>query len=368
MIELDFELRRGAFTLEAKLAVREKATGLIGPSGSGKTTLLLALAGILKPRRGVIRLTGERDFFDSSRGSDRPGEKRRVGVVFQENLLFPHLNVRDNLLFGYRRTDPALRRLRPEEVFDLLGLGDLLERGVGSLSGGEARRTAIGRALLASPCLLLLDEPLTGLDLALRDRVLACLLRLKNELSIPMLFVSHRFSDLAAVADTLALLAVEPGPEGGRLARVSPLGPPYEKLVEAGRVASLGPLETVIPGVALESPPGAGYSVVLGEGLRMYVSTAGIAPGTRCYVTLRADEVILAQGELPKLSSRNVWPGRVETVRRLDGVVVVTLDVGPRILAEVTGEAARDLDLAPGIEVRAIVKARSLRATALGRE
>lgn len=363
MIELDILIRRDGYSLEATFTSQARVTGLIGPSGSGKTTLLSALAGILRPVSGRIEAPGGQVYFDSARGVDVPVEHRRLGMVFQENLLFPNLNVRDNLLFGHRYTPPEQRRLRPEEIFSLLDLGPLLERGVASLSGGEARRVAIGRALLTSPVMLLLDEPLTGLDGRLRDRVLAYLLRLKQELSIPMIFVSHRFQDIFHLADSVALLEVRQDEKGEKKARVATIGPPRSVIAEAEKTVGIGPLETIIPGTVVEY--GSGCSLVQGGGLRMHVASSH-APGARCYVTLRADEIILACQRPPALSSRNVWKGSVMEVKELEHTTVVTVDVGERIAVEVTREAVRELELIAGADVYAIVKARSLRTVELG--
>lgn len=368
MIELDFQIRQGSYTLDARLSSTDQVTGLIGPSGSGKTTLLMALAGIIRPTGGLIGIKGGATFFDSGRGINLPIEKRRVGVVFQDDLLFLHLNVRENFLFGYNRTEPGLRKLHPQEICHLLDLGLLLERGTGELSGGEARRVAVGRALLTSPCLLLLDEPLTGLDVRLRDRILAYLLRIKSELSIPMVYVSHSYSDILAIADSVALIDVETDSQSRKHARVAALGHPYDIIAEAGKVASIGPIETVIPGELVATDPEAGYSVVRGEGIEMHVSPDRENSGKQCYVTVRADDIILSVGEVPKLSSRNVWTGKIGKIERLKDTYVVTLDVGNKIRAAVTAEAVRELGLEPGKTVHAIVKAKSLRAVVLGPE
>ena len=366
MIDLDFQLQRGPFTLDVSLSSDSRVTGLIGPSGGGKTSLIMALIGILKPSRGSIGIRGQHEFFNSARGVNLPIEKRRLGVVFQENLLFPHLNVKENLLFGYKRTDPALRRLQPEEIFELLDLGTQLDRGVGNLSGGEQRRVAIGRALLTSPCLLLLDEPLTGLDVNLRDRILAYLLRLKKELSIPMIYASHSFNDISTVADSVALLTVETNEHNRKHSRVSRLGHPLDILSEAAKVVSIGSIETVIEGEIVSTNPLTGHSVVHSEGLEMYVSPDNKTPGSRCYVTIRADDIIISVGEPPKLSSRNVWAGTIKAFENFQNTVVVTIDVGHRIRAALTEESVRELGLAEGMKVHAIVKAKSLRTVVLG--
>ena len=365
-LEMDFRLERGDFSLELSLTTNEKVTGLIGPSGSGKTTILMALIGILRPRSGYIRILGESELFNAEKGVSLPIEKRRLGVVFQDNLLFPHLNVRDNLLFGYRRTDPANRRLEPEEIFDLLDLRRLLERGVQSLSGGEQRRVAIGRALLTSPSMLLLDEPLTGLDANLRDRILAYLLRLKSELSIPMVYVSHSFADISAVCDKVALIDVSLDERHHKHSAVRSLKNPREAFTEAGVMLKAGPIETIIEGRIENVDKAAGYTLVRSGALELYVTgTPGLA-GNKCYVTVSADDIILALGQPPRISSRNVWRGRIEAIEKFEEQTLVTVDVGRRIRTVLTAESARELELVPGGEVFVIVKANSLRSVVVG--
>ncbi|MDN5923608.1 MAG: ATP-binding cassette domain-containing protein [Xanthomonadales bacterium] len=199
MIDIDIELQRGDFQLDVTLASSTAALALFGPSGSGKTSILMALAGLLRPARGHITL-GQQTVFDSARDINLPPRKRGLGVVFQDLRLFPHLSVRDNLLYA-----------RAAQGFDatvsMLGLGSLLARKPDSLSGGEARRVAMGRALLAQPTALLLDEPLTGLHRAARDEVLHYLRKLKTELQLPLLLVSHQDDEVMALADAVALIA-----------------------------------------------------------------------------------------------------------------------------------------------------------------
>ncbi|MBN2290442.1 MAG: molybdenum ABC transporter ATP-binding protein [Candidatus Glassbacteria bacterium] len=365
MIELAIRVNRGGYSLEADLTSRDQATGLYGRSGSGKTTILSALAGIIRPGDGHIAVLGG-IVFDRNSGVDLAPEQRRLGVVFQDNLLFPHLSTLDNLLFGYRRVPANQRSLSPGEIFDLLDLAPLLNHRVDQLSGGEARRVAIGRALLCSPRMLLLDEPLSGLDTALQHRVLAYLLRLKSELGIPMIYVSHSFPDLCVLTDRVALLKVETTRRGLRLGRVAAVGTPYEIMPEVEKTDSLGPLETVIPGSVRETRPELGYSVVQAQELSLKVPHDNLHVGDRVYVTVQADEIILSTGELPRLSARNVWPGTVVELQRMTGTTLATVDVGVPLLVELTAEAVEHLGLEPGAAVRALVKTKSLRTAVIG--
>jgi len=213
VIELDFELRRGEFSLQLALHSQARALALFGPSGCGKTSTLHAVAGLLQPGRGRVTLD-ERVLFDARRGENIPVARRRLGVVFQEARLFPHLSVRDNLRFGMPRDS---RSQRFDDAVQLLGLHALLRRKPEQLSGGQARRVAIGRALLRDPLALLLDEPLSNLHHEARAEVLEHLRGLKRELAMTTLLVSHQPDEVLALADAVALL------DDGRLQAVLPV-------------------------------------------------------------------------------------------------------------------------------------------------
>ena len=211
MLSFDLEFRRGAFALRAAADIGNGATGICGPSGSGKSTLLALIAGLLRASRGSLVFDGE-TLADTATRSFVPAWRRRIALVFQDGQLFPHLSVEDNLLYGHRRRAPQSRRFELPQVADLLEIGALLHRRPAQLSGGERQRVALGRALLYSPRLLLLDEPLASLDDRLKQQILPFLKRVKDETAIPMLYVSHNRSEVDYLTDrTLAM-------EGGQLA------------------------------------------------------------------------------------------------------------------------------------------------------
>jgi molybdate transport system ATP-binding protein len=200
-VTLDFVLRQGTFTLEIHERIEARVVALFGPSGAGKTSVLESIAGLRTPERGVVRI-GTRTLFDSSARVDLPPHERRVGYVPQDLALFPHMNVRRNMLYGAEGGgEPQF-----DQVVGMLELGAMLERDVTVLSGGERQRVALGRALMASPALLLLDEPLAALDRALRGRILPYLERIRDELAIPMLYVSHAEEEVRAMADWVVTL------------------------------------------------------------------------------------------------------------------------------------------------------------------
>ena len=209
-IDIDVERRFGASVIGAQFTAEAGLTALFGPSGVGKTSLLNMVAGLLRPDRGHIRIGGlpsESFYCGPFAVKAMPPEARRVGYVFQDGRLFPHRRVKANLLYGWRLADPANRWMTLDEAADFLGIGHLLGRWPQSLSGGEAQRVAIGRALLAAPQILLMDEPLSSLDAARRDDIMTVIERIRDELKVPILYVSH---DRAEV-DRLATQIVEVG-------------------------------------------------------------------------------------------------------------------------------------------------------------
>lgn len=195
MLELDFQFQRDAFSLQLAQQFSAPVTGILGASGSGKSTLLSLIAGLLKPQQGRISLNGK-ILCDTRARIWIPPHQRHIGLVFQDGQLLPHLSVRNNLLYGYNNITPEQRRFSLAAIVELLEIGSLLERKPTQLSGGEKQRVALGRAVLYSPELLLLDEPLSALDERLKQQILPFFLRIYDECRIPMVYVTHAFSEL----------------------------------------------------------------------------------------------------------------------------------------------------------------------------
>ena len=358
MIEVAVEKQLGAFRLDARFAA--PAAGIIvlfGRSGAGKTTIVNMLAGLERPDRGRISVDGE-VLFSSDERIDVPPERRRLGYVFQEGRLFPHYSVRGNLTYGMKRGEH-----RPVAGFDavvaLLGLEPLLDRRPGALSGGEKQRVAIGRALLAGPRLLLMDEPLSSLDAPRKAEIFPFIERLRDELRIPIVYVSHALQEIVRLADTLVLLA------DGNVAAVGPLEELTSRL-------DLGPLTGRDEAGAVIRTAVAGHDVSFGitelafPGGRLRVSHLALPLGTPLRVRIRARDVALATTRPTGISIRNIFAARVLEIAAERGALVdVRLDIGtpqqPVMLwARVTRRAAQELGLAAGAGIYALVKAVAL--------
>ena len=200
MLDIDLQLQRGTFERHVRIQDDARVVALVGPSGAGKTTVLNAIAGLVCPHAGHIRIDG-RCLYDAGQGIDLPTYKRRVGYVFQDARLFPHLDVRCNLRYGRHAHGSAMFNF--DDVVALLGIAPLLQRRPRNLSGGEAQRVAIGRALLAQPAILLFDEPLSALDQTRREELIPYLQRVRDEVRLPMLYVSHRPDEVERIADSV---------------------------------------------------------------------------------------------------------------------------------------------------------------------
>jgi molybdate transport system ATP-binding protein len=202
---IEVELRRGGFTRSIAIRSEQRVIAVVGDSGAGKTSLLHAIAGLLRAQRGRIEIAG-RCLYDSAARIDLPAHRRHIGYVFQDARLFPHLDVRRNLLYGLRGEARRAPRFELDAIVDLLGIGPLLQRGTAGLSGGEMQRVALGRALLSQPRILLLDEPLSMLDMNRRDELLPYLQRVRDETSLPMIYVSHYPDEVRRIADEVHVL------------------------------------------------------------------------------------------------------------------------------------------------------------------
>ncbi len=343
----------GAFRLDAQFECGEGVVALFGQSGAGKTTLVSSIAGLLRPRRGRITLDGE-VLFDASHGVNVPARKRRFGYVFQEGRLFPHLTVHQNL--AYARWFGATAAARQfGHVVELLGLGDLLARRPAQLSGGERQRVAIGRALLSQPRMLLLDEPLASLDARRRDEIMQYLELLRDEIQIPIIYVSHLVEEVVRLADTVVLLAA------GKVAAVGSvediMGRP-----DLRPVAGVFEGGTVIDAHVAAQDMKYDLATLTFDGGTLTVTNLDALIGEPVRVRIRARDVSIALDPPARISIQNVLQGRISAVGAAQGGISdISIAVGSAtIRSRVTQRAVEQLALAPGLEVYAMIKAVSL--------
>jgi molybdate transport system ATP-binding protein len=347
-IEARFRLTRGEFVLDAEFtAPASGVTALFGPSASGKTTLLRSIAGLEPCRNGMLRVGGttwqdQKHFV--------PPHRRALAYVFQDSNLFPHLSVRANLEYGYRRVPSADRRIEFDEVTGLLALEPLLPRGIGRLSGGERQRVAIGRALLASPRLLLLDEPLAALDQASRNEILPYLDSLHERLALPLIYVSHSTDEVARLADHMLLM------ETGRIVAS---GPVRELLTRTDLSLAHGDTaESIIEATVSGHDEEFQLSSLEFAGTDIWVPRPDLPVGRRIRLRVLARDVSLT-AEPPRLSSiLNIIPVEVESLAdEGPAQTMVRLRTGKDILlARITRRSVARLGLSPGAHTFAQIK------------
>ena len=355
MLSVAVKKRRGSFSLDACFELPTPGVvALFGRSGCGKSTLVNAIAGLLDADSGRVTLD-DTVLLDTQQRLYVPPERRRIGYVFQEARLFPHLNVAANLQYGERRA-PAQRFVTLDTVAGLLDLGALMDRRTHQLSGGERQRVAIGRALLSQPRLLLLDEPLAALDAARRDEVLPYLETLRDQLAIPMVYVSHNFDEVLRLATYVVLMESGRTIAQGEVGEMS-LNRDLRSIIGADAVGA------IVDGTVLGMDASSGLMrIKLGRG-ELKVEAANGAAGAKLRVQLLARDLIVATQEPRHLSVRNILTGVITTVTSDDADSdLVAIDIGGTlIMARVTKAATRELGLAPGLPAWALVKAVSLR-------
>ncbi|MFD1988170.1 molybdenum ABC transporter ATP-binding protein [Mesorhizobium newzealandense] len=347
---VDISHRLGDFSLDVRFESAGRLTALFGPSGSGKTTVINMIAGLIRPDKGRIEVDG-RVLVDTSTGIFVPKHKRRIGMVFQDARLFPHMSVAGNLRYGRWFTPPAERYADMDAVVELLGIGPLLDRRPAKLSGGEKQRVAIGRALLASPGLLLMDEPLASLDEARKAEILPYVERLRDETKIPIVYVSHSVAEVARLASDVVMLAqghvIASGPTEAVMQRLDLL--PAEERGEGGAV-----LDTRV----LRHDETFGMTVLGSAAGEIRVPRLAMTTGARVRVRIRARDVMVATEKPTGLSALNILPGTIVAIRPGEGATVeVGIDCnGAAVLARITEQSRQALKLQLGGKVFAVVK------------
>jgi molybdate transport system ATP-binding protein len=358
MIEVDVRRRVGEFSIDAKFVSESGGiTALFGRSGAGKTTLVNMLAGLVKPDNGRIAVDG-RVLFDSASGIDLAPEARRLGYVFQESRLFPHLSVRANLEYGMKRAPADERRIGLDAVTEVLGIGGLLARRPHHLSGGERQRVALGRALLASPRLLLMDEPLASLDAPRKAEILPFIERLRDRFQVPIVYVSHAMDEIVRLADTLVLMSE------GSIAAVGPVEVLTSRLdlrPLTGRYEAGSVIAATVAGHDSEF----GLTRLAFAGGTLTVPRLDAPEGQEIRVRIRARDVSLALTRPEGLSIQNVLPGTVmeigaEIDERLFSDLDIRIDIGVPLWVRISRKAVAELGIAEGRKVFALIKGTSI--------
>jgi molybdate transport system ATP-binding protein len=350
--------RRGTFALDVRFELPTPGVvALFGRSGCGKSTVINIIAGLLRPDSGHVHLD-DTVLLDTQRRVDVPPERRRIGYVFQDTRLFPHLSVAANLRYAEKRA-VGTPYVDLAAVTSLLDLTALMNRRTHQLSGGERQRVAIGRALLTQPRLLLLDEPLAALDEARREEVLPYLETLRDHLAVPMVYVTHDFAEVLRLATHIVLMETGSVTAKGTVGEMS-LNPRLRSIIGPDEVGAI--IDGVVLGVDSSSSL---TRVRVGHG-ELNVQATGLAVGTALRVQLLARDIIVSTHIPQHLSVRNSLAGIVTSIHGdVDDSDLITIDIGAEeIMARVTKAATRELSLRPGIEAWALVKSVSLRGHA----
>lgn len=346
------------FSLEMDFSAPPGINILFGASGSGKTTVLNYVAGLATPDEGRISL-GADIFFDSAAGIHVSAHSRRIGYVFQDLALFPHLTVAGNLGYGLAAIPHAERARRIDAILDSFRISHLRRERPGNISGGERQRVAIGRALVTDPCALLLDEPLTALDRPTRSRLIQDLRAWNQSHSVPILYVTHSREEVFALGERVTVL------DQGRIAAQ---GSPYEVLRAPRQelTAELAGVQNIFDAIviALHEPEGsmtcecgAANGEAPSPGPRIEVPlTRGARPGSAVRIGIHAGDILLATSVPANISARNIIPGRIESLTQQDVAVVAIVNCGLNFEVHITPAAQHSLGLAPGVRVWLVIK------------
>jgi len=348
-MDIEITRRQGDFTVKASFSGADSGvTALYGPSGAGKTSVISMVAGLIRPDKGRISVN-ELCLFDSKQGIDLPPEERRIGYVFQDGRLFPHLSVRGNLTYGLQLTPEKHRFITFDSVVELLGIGHLLNRKPARLSGGEKQRVAIGRALLTSPAMLLMDEPLASLDAQRKAEVQPFIMRLSREYAIPILYVSHVIYEILNLADRMVIMD---------MGRVVASGETEDLLSRPDLKKHFGRNEhgSVISAIVEEPMDSEGLTRLCFDSHVLLVPPVAASKGTPIRVRISARHVAIAVKKPEETSFQNIFHGKVERIVD-DGspFVNVQVDIGG-LWARITRKSCSDLNIYKGREIYAMVK------------
>lgn len=339
--------RLGRFFLDMDFTIEGTRIGIFGPSGSGKSTLVSLIVGLYHADRGLILIDGE-PIFDSKQGVNIHTQHRRISMVFQRPHLFPHLSVKGNLLYGYKRCAPDNRKIKLDSLVEVLQIGHLLKRGVKNLSGGEKQRVAIGRAMLSNPRLLVMDEPLSGLDNSLKFQIIPFLKNACEAFSIPYLFISHSLTEMRVMTDRVLSIT------DGRVAGQTTAEQLAEQTIGNSAIGYTNLLRLRAPR-RLDGL----YAYAWGDN-EVFVS--GGSGSEEALFDLPATDIILFKGHPEATSARNLLKCRVAELFTAGGRIGVGMECGAeRLVAVVTREAVQELKIEEGMEIYAAIKAAAFR-------
>lgn len=342
-LEVNVEKQFNDFKCSFSFSQSNEKCGIFGPSGSGKSTLMNMLSGIMAPDKGKITLNNT-VLFDSERRINLPSDKRRVGVVFQHALLFPHMSVGKNLFYGSKRRKSKSTEIDPDQLISVLQLGSLMNRNVTQLSGGEKQRVALGRTILANPDLILLDEPLTGLDGQLKFQIIPYLQKVFSEFTIPLLFISHSLQEMRMMTDTILVMGKgticdQLSTEDLSRTTLGKGGRGYTNLLNLGAPKDLGDL----------------FSYQWGNVPLMLMKTSNATGGQ---FSLVGRDILLFKRHPEATSARNMLDCTVRKTYQTDWLVGVELDcMGNTLIAEIVPQSVEELNIRPGKKVIAVIKA-----------
>ena len=354
VLNIDLDHRQGNFRLQMKASIPEGIAGVFGPSGSGKSTLLKLLAGIEKPDEGTIIVNGE-TIFSKKEKRNVPLRKRQVGLVFQEGRLFPHMSVSSNLRYGYSEKS----KFSFDEVVDLLEIRHLLDKNPDDCSGGERQRVAIGRMLLHSPKLLLLDEPFSALDQRLRRNIIPFLLKIREKFNLPIVIVSHDLSDLLMLSDQLVLV------DGGQIRGIGS----YIDLIMNSETRCCLHDEPVVNSIRTEvqniyqqnGTLSFSYHPWYPDNMLVTETNGKVGIGDRVFFSLFPEDISLALSAVEGISAQNQLAGKLLQIKEEGSHIACLVDVGFPLLVRVTSKAAQKLKLESGMELICFFKTSAIK-------
>jgi molybdate transport system ATP-binding protein len=369
MIAIDVRKQLGNFKIAAKFESQARGiVALFGQSGSGKTSIINMLAGLLEPDGGRIEID-DQVLFDSEVGINIKIEDRRIGYVFQESRLFPHLSVRRNLFYGRKRAPAGSREIDFDQVIDVLGIRALLDQKPQTLSGGEQQRVALGRALLANPDILLMDEPLASLDVARKSEILPFIEMVRDSFDVPIIYVSHAIDEIIRLADTLVLI------DNGEIAAVGPVEELTSRL-DLRRLTGRYDAGSVIPAIVEAHDEEYGLTNLSFTGGILRVPRVKAVQGASVRIRIRARDVSLALKKPEGISQINILPGKISEIGSTrndhDGSmphdIDICVDIGVPLWVRITRWSLDQMNLSEGKEVYALIKSTSIDRQSLGQQ